>query len=61
MQTSFFYFLIFFVFVYASDIYAYRDVCYYAKIRILKQIIDLMINIVCNKNIRSTSMGEGCG
>ena len=37
------------------------DVCYYAKIRILKQIIDLMINIVCNKNIRSTSMGEGCG
>ncbi len=38
-----------------------RDVCYYAKIRILKQIIDLMINIVCNKNIRSTSMGEGCG
>ena len=38
MQTSFFYFLIFFVFVYASDIYAYRDVCYYAKIRILKQI-----------------------
>jgi hypothetical protein len=38
-----------------------NDVCYYAKIRILKQIIDLMINIVCNKNIRSTSMGEGCG
>ena len=37
------------------------DVCYYAKIRILRQIIDLMINIVCNKNIRSTSMGEGCG
>ena len=33
-----FYFLIFFVFVYVSDIYAYRDVCYYAKIRILKQI-----------------------
>lgn len=56
-----FYFLIFFVFVYASDIYVYRDVCYYAKIRILRQIIDLMINIVCNKNIRSTSMGEGCG
>jgi len=38
-----------------------QDVCYYAKPRILKQIIDLMINIVCNKNIRSTSMGEGCG
>lgn len=34
-----FYFLIFFVFVCTSDIYAYRDVCYYAKIRILKQII----------------------
>ena len=42
MQTSFFCFLIFFVFVYASDIYAYRDVCYYAKIRILKQITTMI-------------------
>lgn len=33
------------------------DVCCYAKIRILKQIIDLMINIVCHKR-SATPQGE---
>ena len=33
-----FYFLFHVLSTFVSDIYEYRDVCYYAKVRILKQI-----------------------
>ena len=41
-----FYFLFHVLSTFVSDIYEYRDVCYYAKVRILKQITTDYGNII---------------